>query len=268
MIRLKNFIFLALFLNYHSQAKGQQDSMSLEYSKIHDLLNSDMSLLLRDSPAVDIFTSGLGDFPMRVSTVEKSAKSIMGGSGTLIYYQGSLVKGIAFLSNTNMLYVKVKGKVPDEFIYYYNSKNFTDTVNMRQQIRLVLENKYKFSISDIEDTCDVWKVQKIDTTKLVRYNPEKHGMDFGSGPDETGKNLLCIGFPLSFLYRSIEQKAKIVVSGDSFDDNWDNRYHFDNIPYALMSNLGELNKLLEERYGIKFIKTKMLQKLKLIEFEE
>lgn len=267
MFRLRYFTLLALFLGCYTQIKAQ-DSLALEDEKYRILLKSDISLLLRDSPAVDIFTSELNGFPIRVSKVNKSAKPTMGGNNSQIYYQGELTKGIAFLYNTNMFYTRTKGKIPDESVYYYGSKSVVDTTNVRKKIEDILINQFKFKILDIEDSCNVWKIQKIDTTKLVRYDEKIHGIDFGSGPDDSGKNLSCIGFPLSYLYRAIEPKAKIIIIGDEFDDSWDNRYNFDNIPYALMTDLNALNELLEKRYGIKFIKTKMLQKLKLIEFEE
>jgi hypothetical protein len=267
MTKLKTFICSILILCSRTQISGQ-DISSPKYERASFPSNTDIISLLRDSSSADIFTSGSVDFPIRISTVRKNAKLIIGGSSTQIYYQGGLVAGIIHLLNTNTFYVRTKGKIPDEGVFYYGSKSFTDTLNIEKKIENVLADKFRFKVSDTCDSSEVWKVRKIDTTKFVHYSLEKHGNDLWSGPDESGENYYIIGFPLSFLYKSIENKAKIAVIGDEYDDNWNNRYHFDNIPYALMSDLDGLNKLLEERYGIKFIKTKVLQKLKLIDFED
>jgi hypothetical protein len=257
-------IFIILATGLFDCARGQTDSSTINKQSAR--------FVLRDSHAIDIFNAFNKDgFPIHLSSVSKNARTVRGSNSAQVYYQGELIKGIAFLFNSNILYMRTKGKVPSEFVYYHVSKNFSDTVNIRQQMRIVLENKYRFTVSDIEDSCDVWKVQKIDTTRFVLYNDEKDAEYLGcGGTDDTGTCMTCTGYPLSHVYAFIEYKAKIIVVGDEYDSvfRWGekNRYNF-KIPYTIMTDLDKLNKYLEEHYGIKFIKTKVLQKLKLIEFE-
>jgi hypothetical protein len=272
MSKMQYFSYLILFFACLTQAKAQDSVSALAYPKNRVLFNSDMSLLLRDSDshAVDIYVAPSlqgASVRFRISSVQKGVKHTGGSSGTQIYYQGELLSGIAHLLNTNMLYVKTKGKIPNEHIYYYGARNFLEPNDIQETISTVLMDKYKFRVSDIEDTCEVWKVQKLDTTKFVLFNPEKDEENHGCGPNDAGTGLACIGYPLSFVYSAIEWKVKIIVIGDEYDSDKNHKYNF-NIPYALMSDLDGLNKLLEERYGIKFIKTKVRQKLKLIEFED
>ena len=269
MITKSCLIISTLTLLSFSSKAQVKDGLYLQYQRDSALMFSDMSVLFQDSSAVTIHLSGSADFPIRISSVKKSARLAIGGSNTLVYYQGELAKSIAHLLNTNMLYVRIKGKIPNEYIYYYGAKTFMDTSNIREKVLKILQSKYKFKVSDIQDSCNVWKIQKVDSTKLIYYDPQLHDNTFGAGlMDDNPKMYFSFGFPLSFVCQEVERRTQIITVADSWDDNWNNRYDFDNIPFALMSDLEGLNALLEKRYGIKFIKNRVLQNLKLIEFEE
>jgi hypothetical protein len=267
---MKNKLYLVhllvlCFLGIVHEIKCQR--MSDE--EMRRILSSDMSILSRDSSAEDFFLYKIDNIVVRISSVKKKHIRTSGGSNILTFYQGDLLGGIVHVMNTNMLSVRTKGKIPSECIYYYGSKGFADRDNIWQTIVTTLEKKYKFKVLDTEDSCEVWKLQKTNPAKLVKYDPSKFDNLIWAGAMEHDTAMhQIVGFPLSFLCQGIEERIKTIVECDSTDYNRDNIYHFDNIPYALMSDLDGLNKLLEERYGIKFIKTKMLQKLKLIEFEE
>lgn len=266
-----HFITINLILSFNL-CYGQ-DSLSLQEQRDKALLAlfaSDLSTLNRDSSAEYIFSEGINERRIRISSVKESSKTVKGGCcGTRIYYQGHLLKGIAHLLNSDMLYLRTKGKVPNAFVYYYGERSFTDSLDMVQRIRTVLENKYKFKIVDTKEMCEVWQIQKTDTSKLIYYNPLLHDGTLAAGPmDNDSTKYTAFGFPLTFLCKDIEWAAKTIVRAEDGDESWNKTYDFDNIPYAIMGNLEGLNGLLEARYGIKFIKTKVLQDLKLIQFEE
>ncbi len=165
----KTYLFTITLALLGSFCYGQ-DSLSLQEQRDKALLalfTSDLSTLNRDSSAKNIFSEGINERRIRVSSVKENSRPVKGGCcGTHIYYQGHLLKGIAHLLDSDMLYLRTKGKVPSAFVYYYGERSFTDSFDMVQRIRTVLENKYKFRIVDTKEICEVqWFVKNFKSVK-------------------------------------------------------------------------------------------------------
>ena len=141
-----------------------------------------------------------------------------------------------------------------------NQENQGDPANM--MIMSVLQKTYDFSISDIEDSCEVWVAKVINEKKLSSF--VKNGSNHGAGSmDKEDKYFQLSSLDLSPLWKSMEVHSKHLL----YDETGDTRRFDMVLEYAKFKDFDTVNEALAP-FGLRLFKEKRLEKLKLIEFHE
>lgn len=217
--------------------------------------------------------------------------------GERFMYTGNLPRAIAKLTDYSIARIKTIGQVPDKSISYwgerYNSdyeglgrkivkpkkrkkitqENLAESINSitKQQnqsdpanimILNVLKMTYGFTVTDIEDTCEVWVAKVIDKENLSAFF--KFASSGGSGPkDIDGKHYFELSsHDLSSIWESIEVHSKHIV----YDETDDSR-RFELLIENKFNDFDTANEVLFP-FGLRLFKEKRLEKLKLVEFHE
>jgi hypothetical protein len=223
--------------------------------------------------------------------------------GERFYYQGDLLNAVSRLTRVSRARIKVIGQVPDVYISYwgerFNSdlegkgrkvvkpkpkknpqyetlnvrvKKITDYQNQGQNdpanhlVLTTLETTYGFSVTDIEDTCEVWVAKVFNKEKLNGFlNMYPQDMHHGSG--STTKNNKCYfelnSYELSNIWGYVEIRSKHMI----YDEIEDKRRFSMSLECDEFTDFNKINAVLG-RFGLGIIKEKRLERLKLITFFE
>jgi hypothetical protein len=206
------------------------------------------------------------------------------GFGGAHLCKGKIVSILSCLLDTDYGRFKVKGKIPDKFLDIeldepsYQSieemlatQKKQDTIDDLGGLSLVnstialLGKQYSFSIKNVVDTAEVWCLKTIDTSKLRHFIETNNFEDRYAGPTAHDIAWEGHGQEVSYLCRIISGVSQAIVYNET---NIIDLLDFVNppIPYKDMKNFDALNSFLEEYYGLRFIKRRQLEKLRLVEF--
>lgn len=205
--------------------------------------------------------------------------------GSSVFCKGSLISVLNYLLGDDYGRLRIKGSVPDKYIDL-NLKEPTqmgfeemltngnkkkdidelDSLSLTKIAITLLSRTYNFTVTSITDSSDIWSLQIVDISKLMRYDEVKDYDNRGAGPDFRNNAWEGIGVRLSYMCYIIASKAKSIIYDES---NEKGLFNFVNpqIPYNLMENFDTINDFLKINYGLHFVKRKQLEKLKFIEFK-
>jgi hypothetical protein len=198
--------------------------------------------------------------------------------------KGSFVSILCCLLGVEHSRLKIIGKVPEKYlnvsifepakedlgqILANGSKlkdiDLLDNLSFPKIAVALLEKDYKFTVSSIMDSTEVWCLKIKDTAKLVRYNEIRDTDNRGAGIDTRTKTWEATGMKLHYLCTAIEREANIITY-DETNETDIFTFTFPPVPLITMRNFDHLNLFLETHYGLHFVKRKQLESLKLIEF--
>ena len=222
---------------------------------------------------------------VRIEITEIPVTAIVscGQMGFMPHYTGDVPGAIAVLFSIPRGKVLTKGIVPNKhvsvrgfrpLIYLdsiYKKKMvcdltenlFEDKDVISQIIFSTLEYRYKFKISKVTDSIDVWVLKVTDTTKLNKYVSQRGGGDCGIYNKQT-KSMLTTNFDfdncLCMLTESHSQKIIYNETGDI------RRYDFELENFWETINDPELFNSVIDKFGLHFFKEKRLENLVIIDF--
>jgi hypothetical protein len=283
-ISIKTLLFFLLLLGY-DKALAQRKSMPMDQFA---------EKFIKDSLRAILYRVEVGELNY------KKEWPFSFDLGEQFIYAGDLVNAVTILTNVSIARVKTLGKIPDKHISFWGERFNSDmerigrTVVKPKQIKTVeqediasiinnmtksksqddpaytliinvLKMTYGFTITDIEDTCEVWAAKVINEEKLSTFIKNIPHPSSGSGPiDKNGKQYLEItNFYLSPIWKDIESYSKHIV----YDETNDERRFDMLIEYEKLNDFNTANETLAP-FGLRLFKEKRLEKLKLVEFHD
>jgi hypothetical protein len=220
---------------------------------------------------------------------------IFGARSSYGAYCGKIPNAIYLLYNGWPIErIKVKGKVPDKYIYFDYVRPWKDTkpLNLHSRgdnntdlvkeidsfgslaILSFLQAKYHFTVKDTNEITEIWRIRIADTVKLMTYlrnnNPTGSPviMNGESRIDTIGSKhyYSSIGLILN-LYYKMEYVTRRIIYNETveFHPKWFELRHIEEI-----ENFGNYDKMKValERFGIGLYKENKLESFKLIEFHD
>ena len=202
-------------------------------------------------------------------------------------YTGSILMGISQLFVFYPISrLKIKGKVPEKGIFFkgerpQNWDNFSsqtialgnnglvDSIidPVSRMILDILKSTYHFTVSDIEDTCEVWVARVVNEDKLSDAVTKNNKTGVGGGGYKTKDNKTYYDIDyigLFGLWPTIEGYSKHIVYDKTNDTR---KFTIGPFDTEILKDFGTTNTALEP-YGLQLFKEKRLEKLKLIEFHD
>jgi hypothetical protein len=221
--------------------------------------------------------------------------------GEQFFFAGDLFHAVVQLTNSSVARVKISGVMPDKHISFWGERfnsdmdgkgrkvvkpkklnntksesliesinNITKRQNQEDFANIMiinaLQKTYAFSVTDIEDSCEVWVVKVSDSDKLSSFlNLFPQDMHHGSG--STTKSDKCYfdinSFELLSIWEYLELRSKHII----YDNTNDPRRFSMSIPCDDFNDFDKTNQALAP-FGLVLIKEKRLEKLKLMTFFE
>ncbi len=174
-------------------------------------------------------------------------------------HTGTLEEGIAILLNKPSNLIKFNKNISDIFVSFEaRTKNFSLAKTL---ILEELKSGFRFRVSDIEDSTDVWVMTRINEKKLWIYTDDRVVRGNGASIDYEDTWEIC-GMEMNYLVHDIAlySKRTIIYTGET-----KNRYIFE-IPLKLIDNFDGLPEYLLENYGLALVKEKRLINKLYVEF--
>ena len=238
-------------------------------------------------------------YRVEVSEINNTSKIFGYDLGETFFYMGDIPSSLAQLTNTSIARFKFVGKVPDKRISYWGERfntlimkikdrrivkpknqapvtpdnlsavlnkithqeNQDDPANL--MILNVLKITYGFSVTDVEDTCEVWVAKVADNIRLSTYADDESGHGAGSITRNDKKYYELNAFELSALWRFVEHQSQRIV----YDDTGDNRKFFLKVAVDDLSTVEATNAALAP-FGLYLAKEKRVEKIKLVTFHD
>jgi hypothetical protein len=183
-------------------------------------------------------------------------------------YKGELSKGIAQLYNLPITRIKLSKRSPTHYISY----NIFSQNNLKQLEELALASIAKvcnFTIKEIRDTCDVWKLTVTDSTKLDYFSwaiDSPNGITHCNYKNEK-KDRYYFGQTFTALAHWLELDSEQYTFETDSDDsmNEPQRYKF-LIPVDIIKNIDLLKPYMLDKYGITLVPVKRGIEKKYIDF--
>jgi hypothetical protein len=239
---IKSIAFLIIFLSYFPYLNSQvrDDTINLCQLEVNILLN-------------------------------KPIQTYAGRSPFSTKYQGELVEGIANLYGIPLVRVKASKNAPTKYINYNIFTNYLVSSDLTKTAIKVLEDGCEFKIREIKDTCDIWKITVIDSSKLVPFSFEKDSPNGITGIGSSLNNIKDIelfGQTLTATAKWFEiVSKKYIFISESVDTGYNAlRYKFI-IPLEFVQDIEILMHFMKEKYGILFIKEKGIIEKLFLEFK-
>ncbi len=283
-ISFKTMLFFLLLLGY-DEVLSQRKSLPMDQFAEKLIKDSLRAILYRvEVGELNYTTEGVSSFDL----------------GEQFIYTGDLINAVAILTNMSIARVKALGKIPDKHISYWGERfnsdmegigrtvvkpkkiktseqealastinNVTKSKNQEDPaytlILSVLKITYGFSVSDIEESCEVWVAKVINEEKLATCVKNIPHSVSGSGTiDKDGKHYFELtSYYLSSIWKLIEADSKHIVYAEIDDTR-----RFDMlIEYNKLNDFDAANEALAP-FGLRLFKEKRLEKLKLVEFHD
>lgn len=261
------------------------------------LSNQSVAQMSMDEFAEAFFKDSSRAIFFRAEVSELSGKPVreMGfDAGMNFWYAGDIPEGIAQLTNTSVARIKMKGTIPNKYIGFWGERfntfipkgrrfiepkhiesitnenlsavlyktthqeNQNDPANI--MIINALKKAYGFSMTDIEDTTEVWVVKIIDSTRLTTY--ESHAPIHSDGGCGGYPNYSLKNFPIKCYWEALEKFSRHIVYSET-DEN--KKYTIPEFDQKAFYTFDTMNQALEP-IGLRLFKEKRLEKLKLIQF--
>jgi hypothetical protein len=182
-----------------------------------------------------------------------------------INYRGTLKKGIRDAWNVPLTRIKFNREPPLKYVSFEAQSGNTPNA-ARLLVQQNLELHFGFKITDSIDSIEIWTINKIDTTKLTPFFPEKHsteGSMWGWGECIYDDSWEGIGAPISELAKECERVSNHITV---FNEENNGLYYFD-IPYNEMKSFDALSQFLKKYYGLGLTKGKTLMPVKYVTFK-
>jgi hypothetical protein len=189
-------------------------------------------------------------------------------------HSGTVLDGLILLVNAEYSRLIIKGEIPDAYISFkvVSGRRSDD---LEQRLLEDINKDYKFKISEIMDTCEVWRMVVEDSSKLDTFSYEKDGINgyprVGPAKQQDGKindpnDWAYEGVTLTFMAECFERALGEVLLTSIKDDIANpNRYKFYfNTRIGRDANL--INSIFRPKYGILLKKDISVVKKVLIEF--
>jgi hypothetical protein len=189
-------------------------------------------------------------------------------------HSGTVLDGIKLLVNAEYSRLIIKGEIPDAYISFkvVSGRRSDD---LEQRLLEDINKDYKFKVSEIMDTCEVWRMVVEDSSKLDTFSYEKDGFNgypnVGCAKQLPGKifdpyEWAFEGVTMTHMAGYFEQGIGKPILINSKDDVPNpNRYKFYfNTRIGRDANL--INSVFRPKYGILLKKDISVVKKILIEF--
>jgi hypothetical protein len=224
-----------------------------------------------NNPAMSIMEYEYGTFFQWKPDTMLSSRTSVG-----VYHKGSVLDGIKLLIDAQDARLKVKGKVPDEYIFFkvFSGKRNED---LEKILYDDLTIAYKFEVMEVMDTCEVLRFVVEDSTKLDVFSVEKNGP---VGHAAVSPSVEVVGKPynpndwrfeavrISYMAEYFEQCTKIPILYEDKDVlPYPTRYNF-YFNKSIANDVNRINDVFVKKYGIRLKKEIGIIKKLQIEFFE
>ena len=259
-----------------------------------------MAQIAIDDFAEEMFKDSLRAilYRVEVSELNNKPKNILGYDlGETFFFMGNIPSSIAQLTNTSVARLKFVGKVSDKNIGYWGERFNTYMIKGRRFVKPkntepvtnenivavinkithqenqddpanvmilnVLKMTYGFSVTDIEETCEVWVVKVSDESMLSTYVDIYNHHNGGAIKKDAKEYYQLTSFELWPLWDIIEKRSKHIV----YDETGDKRRFTLLMESDNLDNFEQANEALRP-LGLFLTKEKRLEKIKLVTFHD
>jgi hypothetical protein len=125
----------------------------------------------------------------------------------------------------------------------------------------MIQKRYHVQIRKVQDTIDVWGLQRIHSSKLVPYEGKKGG---SAGFDTLQQAWVSTRMSLKYLCEAAAEKTKAMIYDET---NSNDRFDF-TIPKQYFQTMEELNQYLLPNYGLRFMKRRQVEPIFILEFQK
>ena len=236
MKAIRTFFFI--LISFHQiKAQNKDSSINISYANVHEIFPKDQKRCRAAGESSGIF-------------------------GFFSFYCGTIEEGIIYLWQTTKPYVRFNKKPPTRYLDYQSSA--INPKQSREYIQSCVQYRFGFKVTNIQDTCEIWILETIDSAKLSK---NLYHMVWGDSEDvEWGGTIDCFegcGVPIQEFKKYVENRTGQMLMS-KIDGNLLCNL---SVPYSLFKNYSELDAYMRKNYGIGITKEKRLVDLKYVTFE-
>ena len=282
---LSFFVFFQLYSGF------SQDSAAL--ARVRELAKQEMRFDMTLDEVAEIMEPKSNRKPLYTIEVSelknKNTKYNINGFDTWnrFIYTGTITEGIRRLFGFYPVSrLRIKGKEPEKRIFFKGERpdnwdsfssqtialgnnRLVDSIidPVSRMILDILKSTYHFTVSNIEDTCEVWVAKVVNEEKLSNAVTKNNKTGFGGGQytDKDNKKYYDIDYiGLFALWPTVGHFSKHIVYDKTNDTR---KFTIEPFDTEILQDFDKINAALAP-YGLQLFKEKRLEKLKLIEFHD
>ena len=207
---------------------------------------------------------------LNLEIYKDSIPTILYGFSSSNNFLGDLGEGVSNLFGSPVTRLKTSKNSNIKYIKYNVFRSY-GIDELERVILKTLEKECQFTINDIHDTCDVWRIFVADSTKLDTFSWLKDSPNGTTWCNflNNGKDRDYFGQTFTALTQHLEEDSRKYIFSTDSDDSADEpkRYKFV-IPIKFLYDIELLKPFMKEKYGIALIKEQKVIKKIYLKFKD